>query len=143
MSTKQSVNVYNLPSSTTGLGVLAQVFVVALGGALGAAARFLVQLGFGSGSAPLAVLMVNVLGSMLAGMGLQWFTASALSSGWSTSLSLLFVTGFCGAFTTMSAMTVQARELALNESFLVAGGYSLLSVALSIGALLLGAWMIR
>ncbi|MEO0364449.1 MAG: CrcB family protein [Pseudomonadota bacterium] len=124
-------------------GVATQLVAVAAGGAGGAVARFLVQTVVGASGAPLAVLIVNVLGSFLAGVGLQWFNGAAIDSGWSNTLSLLFVTGFCGAFTTMSAMTVQARDLAMSDGLVTAAGYSALNVLLSIFALLLGAWTIR
>ena len=110
--------------------MLSQVFWVALGGATGAAARFAVG-ALLAGHAPLATLLVNVAGSGLLGLFVQWQAAG-------TAAYAVFAVGFCGAFTTMSTLALQTREVALGNSAFAGAGYAVLSLALSVAALYLG-----
>jgi len=80
--------------------------LVMLGGAIGAAARYLVthfsseatqHLGF-----PYGTLLVNVIGSFFVGYVLTW-SADHTHDRW----RLLAATGFCGGFTTFSAFAYE------------------------------------
>lgn len=86
--------------------MLQQFAVVAIGGALGAMARFAVytHLPVGKSSVlPWPTLCVNVGGSFIAGLLLVWLSqAHPEAVGW----RLLGVVGFLGAFTTFSAFSV-------------------------------------
>ena len=76
--------------------------LVALGAAVGAPLRYAVAHAL-DGRWPTGTLLVNVLGSGLAGC----FAALALSEGaWA-----LLVTGFCGGFTTYSSCAVHSVDL--------------------------------
>lgn len=79
------------------------IFLVALGGALGATARYLVTLAV---TAPLGTLCVNVLGSLLIGV------ASVLAAQNAAALWPPFViTGCLGGFTTFSAFSLDSFKL--------------------------------
>lgn len=123
--------------------MLAQFLAVAAGGGAGAAARFAVQLALGAGAAPSAVLLVNAVGSAIAGAVLQWSAPENGSLLFGATTQAFFVTGFCGAFTTMSALTVQTRLISLEQGVLAGGVYAMASLVLSIAALLLGMWLVR
>jgi CrcB protein len=83
------------------------ILLVMLGGAFGAAARFLIthfssELSRHHGF-PYGTLLVNVLGSLAVGYVLTW-SADHAHDRW----RLLAATGFCGGFTTFSAFAYEA-----------------------------------
>ena len=115
---------------------------VALGGALGAAARFLAGLGVlrlvGPTPFPVAILTVNVIGSFLMGLFAIWALHRGLSA-WQP----FVMTGFLGGFTTFSAFSLEAMTLIERGDVAQAVLYMALSVGLSVGALALGLWLAR
>ena len=82
--------------------------LVALGGAMGAITRYLIT-SFSDNllyyQLPLGTLIVNILGCFAAGCVVGFFGTKV------TNLYLLFVIGFLGSFTTMSAFSLQTMEL--------------------------------
>lgn len=74
---------------------------VAVGGAIGSVLRYLCVAAFG---APLATLLVNVLGSFV--MGVLFVVLISR-----TQLSPLLMTGILGGFTTFSAFSLDALKL--------------------------------
>lgn len=109
---------------------------VALGGALGASARYLVNVAAirlaGTGF-PWATLTVNILGSFLMGVLVVIFAQKDL-----TRLAPFLVTGVLGGFTTFSAFSLDAVALWQRGEVLSATAYVAVSVALSLAALLAG-----
>lgn len=114
---------------------------VALGGAIGAALRFLIGVGIfrlsGPGF-PLAVMSVNVFGSFL--MGLFVVFAAKTSN---THLSPFIMTGILGGFTTFSAFSLEAYTLFERGQFGSAAIYVFGSVIFSIGGLVAGLLLAR
>jgi len=89
---------------------MTQWIFVALGGALGAVARYGVAVALPTdphGGMPWATLAVNVAGSLLLGV----IAALALSGKLDDNLRLFVGTGFCGALTTFSTFSVEAVAL--------------------------------
>jgi fluoride exporter len=119
------------------------LLAIAAGGAFGALSRHFVTqqavLWFGLGF-PWGVLAVNVLGSFLLGLVAE---LSALAWTPSPALRAMIVVGFCGAFTTFSAFSLDVALLYERGDFLKAGSYIAASVVLSIGALFCGMAIIR
>lgn len=117
--------------------MLTSLSLVALGGAIGAALRFLTGLGvlrlFGSGDFPLAIIVVNVIGSFLMGV----FVVLAAQRGL-THFSPFVMTGLLGGFTTFSAFSLETVTLIERGQMGSAALYIVLSVGLSVGALALG-----
>ena len=109
---------------------------VALGGAIGAAARYLTNVGsirlFGSGF-PVATLVVNVAGSLLMGV-----LVVLLAHKGGMRFAPFLMTGILGGFTTFSAFSLDAVTLWERGQSGQAAGYVLASVVLSIGALFAG-----
>jgi len=116
---------------------------IAIGGALGATARYGVGtlairfLGYGY---PYGTFIVNILGSFLMGllietMALKWSPPPEIRS--------LLVTGFLGAFTTFSTFSLDVALQVEKGAYVLAGGYIALSVILSILGLFAGLYLIR
>ncbi|QUJ75666.1 fluoride efflux transporter CrcB [Sulfitobacter albidus] len=116
--------------------------LVALGGAIGAAARFFLGVGVlrltGAGGFPLGVLTVNVIGSFLMGV----FVVAAAHRGL-THLSPFVMTGLLGGFTTFSAFSLETVTLFERGQIGAAAAYVALSVGLSIFGLVAGLWLAR
>lgn len=103
--------------------------IVALGGAVGTIARYVVSLAAGSFSRdlPLATIGINVLGSFVIG----FFGTLTLQHGRfpaSENLRLFVMMGFCGGFTTFSSFSLQTLDLLRGGAIWRAG----LNVAISV-----------
>ena len=111
---------------------------VALGGALGAVARYglsgwVQQLS--GGFFPYGTLAVNVLGSFIIGLVMQTATGRFA---WSLEARLLLTTGFCGGLTTFSTFSYETLALLEDQQWLAAGGNTLLNVLVCLAATWLG-----
>ena len=114
-------------------GTLAQV---AIGGALGAMARFGTQtLAFRlfGPAFPVGTLTANVLGSFLMGLAAAWLVDRDVAR-----YAPLVIVGFLGAYTTFSTYALDALKLWERGEVLPALGYVLGSVVLCIAACLAG-----
>lgn len=107
------------------------LLAVAVGGALGAGLRHLVSTSLaGRGRIPWGVLVVNVVGSFIAGL--------ALGLPLDPTAKLIVLTGFCGGLTTFSTVAVDTVQLVLAGKHRAAASSLSLNVALGIPAALLG-----
>ncbi|QQA43357.1 fluoride efflux transporter CrcB [Pelagovum pacificum] len=122
--------------------MLSTTLQVALGGAIGASARYLSGVGigrlFGITGFPLGVIAVNVLGSFLMGL-----FAGALARRGLAHLNPFLMTGVLGGFTTFSAFSLEAVTLYERGAVGQAAVYVIGSVVLSIGTLILGLTLAR
>ncbi|MFV0512649.1 MAG: fluoride efflux transporter CrcB [Jhaorihella sp.] len=122
--------------------MISTVSLVALGGAIGAALRYLAGAGIvrltGHQDFPVAVLSVNVIGSFLMGA----FVVAAAQRGL-THFSPFVTTGLLGGFTTFSAFSLETVALIERGQPAQAALYVALSVALSVGSLVLGLVLAR
>lgn len=111
-------------------------FVVALGGALGSAARYgagLLALRILGSGFPYGTLFVNLAGCLGIGLGAGWIQARGPHP---EGLWLFAVTGFLGGFTTFSAFGFESFHL-------LAGGHlakAFLSLAANLSGGLLAVW---
>lgn len=114
---------------------------VALGGALGASARYLSVnaciRAFGAGF-PAGTMIVNVLGSFLIGVIVVFLARKDV-----THMSPLLMTGFLGGFTTFSAYSLEAYTLFERGQVGSAAIYVIGTVVLSIAALVAGVMLAR
>lgn len=122
--------------------MLTTLSLVALGGAIGAALRYITGVGvlrvFGQGDFPLAILTVNIIGSFLMGA----FVVAVAQRGL-THLSPFVMTGVLGGFTTFSAFSLETMTLIERGQVGSATLYVVLSVGLSVGGLALGLILAR
>jgi len=114
---------------------------VALGGALGALSRYGVECALdgllhpGAGF-PWATFGINLAGSFLLG----WILSRAETGGSGDSWLRDFGgVGFCGAFTTFSAMNLEMVEMAQSGSLALAAGYFVASIVCGIAMAWVGA----
>lgn len=114
---------------------------VALGGAVGAVARFATVSGVARLAGidfPFGTMAVNVLGSFVMGALWIWLDMQGL-----TRLAPLLMAGLLGGFTTFSAFSLDTLRLWESGAAWSAAGYAAGSVVLSIAALVAGATLIR
>lgn len=114
---------------------------VALGGALGASARYLtgvITLRIMGPGFPWGTLTVNIVGSFLMGV-LVIFLAHKDA----TRLAPLLMTGLLGGFTTFSAFSLDAVAMFERGQGVMAAFYVTASVLLSLGALVLAMYLAR
>jgi len=119
------------------------LLAVALGGALGSVARYLVGIGsgrlFGLGF-PWGTLIINIAGSFLIGVFAELF---ALKWDLPQAGRVFLTVGICGGFTTFSTFSLDTYVLMERGEFWPAAAYIVGSVVLSIGALVAGLHLIR
>lgn len=119
------------------------LLLVCAGGAIGAGARYLVGVGavqwFGAGY-PWGTLAVNVVGSFFMGLAAHWMVMHA---GLPVAARLFVMTGVLGGFTTFSAYALEIVTMVENGDWLLAASYAGVSVAGSVGALLVGLALAR
>jgi CrcB protein len=86
------------------------IWYVALGGAVGSVARYLLSILIQTRSTefPLGTLVINISGSLLLGFLLRYALESAAIS---PELRALATTGFCGGYTTFSAFSYETAML--------------------------------
>ena len=115
-----------------------KLFSVAIGGAAGAMARYgtvLLYQRFAPSTFPLAILTVNVLGSLF--FGLIW--AYAEDRDWiSENMRLLILTGFLGSFTTFSTFAFDEAMFIRSGSWAIFVANLLISNAAALAAVFVG-----
>ncbi len=118
------------------------LLLAAGGGALGAGLRFLVNQAFARPAIengvlvfPYATVTVNVVGSFLMGAVVVWVGERM---GGDPALRTFLATGILGGFTTFSAFSMDAFSLYVDRGSSLALAYVVLSVVLSIAALVFG-----
>lgn len=118
--------------------------LVAAGGAFGSAARYAATLAVSRllpGAFPYGTLAVNVSGSFL--MGVWMACAARQTPQEAQNWHLLLAVGVLGGFTTFSTFSLDAYALLARGQGVQAAAYMACSVLLSLGALMLGMWLVR
>lgn len=117
------------------MSALSTFFLVCLGGTAGTAARYLIVLAFSDvlspRHSPLAILIVNVVGSFAIGFIVPWGLRHTLSPSTMAALT----TGVLGGFTTYSAFNYDLTAFLSSGDWL--RGFSYLSATV-VGGLLAG-----
>ncbi|MCX8506243.1 MAG: CrcB family protein [Alphaproteobacteria bacterium] len=136
--------------------------IIALGGAIGSAARYGFVILFGrimehvhvrfanmifglewvpeaAPRFPWGVMGVNIIGSFIMGV-----LVSLFATRWpiSAEYRALLTTGFLGGFTTFSSFSLDAMILLERNSLLSAASYVILSVSLSLAAIMFGQFIV-
>ena len=124
---------------------MTRFLLVALGGGLGATARYGLGLAAGrlapQAAWPLGTFAVNLIGGLLMGLLAGWL---ALKGGAQAEAVRLFAAvGVLGGFTTFSAFSLETALLIERRELALAAGYVVASVMLSIGALFVGLFIAR
>ena len=118
----------------------AKILSVAIGGAFGATARYLINISplqnlFGK--FPFPTFFINVLGSFLIGFFLIFLTDKIAVN---DNLRFAVMVGFLGAFTTFSTFELEIWNLIEEGFYTNAFLYLFLSVLLGFAGVVLGIW---
>ena len=114
------------------------IILVGIGGGIGSIFRYLTNVfvaKYFQTIFPLATLLANILGCLLIGILLGFFERQQLSS---PDLKFLFITGFCGGYTTFSAFASENINLFQSNNSLIAFLYIAVSVLVGLLAVWLG-----
>lgn len=120
-----------------------EVVLVALGGALGAGARYELLQAFPvhPGRLPLTTGCINVGGAFLLGVLLEWLARHRTVEHWAR---WLVGVGVLGAFTTFSTFAVEVTLLARDDHVLLALAYAVglivAGVAAAVAGLVVAGW---
>jgi fluoride exporter len=117
---------------------MANIFIIGIGGFLGAISRYGVALWIGQRwgrSFPLGTFVINVSGSFLIGLLMSLFTERFMVN---PQWRLMLVVGFLGAYTTFSTFEYETGTLLKDSEWLIAGLNVVLSVFAGFVALKLG-----
>ncbi|WP_026511996.1 MULTISPECIES: fluoride efflux transporter CrcB [unclassified Butyrivibrio] len=108
---------------------------VALGGALGAVARYAISLIPVRAGFPVLTLITNIIGAILIGfiVGITDRKGNV-----SPNTVLFWKTGVCGGFTTFSTFSLESYQLFENKTYALGGVYVALSVCCCIFGIYLG-----
>lgn len=127
--------------------MISNILLVALGGGLGSAARYLCQRWIAqihTQSFPWGTFLVNITGCML--IGIFWGLAlkqTANGNTLPTSWQLFLMTGLCGGFTTFSAFTLEGVSLLKEDKLILFLSYMAASVITGLLATYAGIKLIR
>ncbi|MEE0775567.1 MAG: fluoride efflux transporter CrcB [Bacillota bacterium] len=108
---------------------------VALGGAVGAAGRYLLSQIKLTESFPLTTMVINILGAIIIG------AVSYLPTLWGSinpHLNIFLTVGLCGGFTTFSTFSLETVRLLESDRLAMALAYIICSVVLCIIGIYLG-----
>ncbi len=110
-------------------------FFVALGGAVGAVARYAISLIPVKTQFPVLTLVTNLIGAILIGfiVGIADKKEEV-----SSNTVLFWKTGVCGGFTPFSPFSLEAYELFEDKAYALGGIYAVLSVCCCIFGVFLG-----
>jgi fluoride exporter len=119
------------------------ILAVAVGGAIGSVARYLVAIGSGKIfgiNFPWGILIINVTGSFLIGVFVGLFATK-----WDLpqSVRIFLTVGICGGYTTFSTFSLDSYYLMERGQLPAALAYMVGSVLLSICALVGGLYLAR
>ncbi len=121
--------------------MLSNLLQVALGGAIGASARYLTNVSvtrwMGHGY-PWGTMVVNILGSFLMGV-----LVVVLAKKGGTSYAPLLMIGLLGGYTTFSAFSLDVLTLYERGEFWQAGAYVAATLVLGLGAIVAGILVTR
>ncbi|MCO5249279.1 MAG: fluoride efflux transporter CrcB [Chitinophagales bacterium] len=118
------------------MAFIKSILLVGLGGGAGSIMRYIVAVIMPKSltkSFPFQTFIVNIIGCFLIGLLVGWMERDVLVN---SNLKLLFITGFCGGFTTFSTFSSESLGLMLGGNYSTSILYMFLSLLLG----LIGVW---
>lgn len=123
--------------------MLKSIFIVGFGGGIGSIFRYLTSLyvvKYFPSKFPLATFTANILGCFIIGLLFGYFEKNNLIN---SDMKLLFVTGFCGGFTTFSTFGYENISLFQSNNSLLAFAYIGVSLIFGLLAVWLGLFLTK
>ncbi|MDR3226589.1 MAG: fluoride efflux transporter CrcB [Prevotellaceae bacterium] len=118
--------------------MILKIILIGVGGGIGSIFRYLTSLFITKhfqSDFPIATFVVNFIGCLIIGFLLGFFAQQQIEN---HNLKFLFITGFCGGYTTFSTFAAENINLFQSESYITAFVYIFLSVFVCIAAVWLG-----
>jgi len=123
--------------------MLRAIILVGVGGGIGSIFRYLttvVAAKYFNAAFSIATFIANILGCLIIGLLLGFFERHQLAN---PDLKYLFVTGFCGGYTTFSTFAAENINLFQSENSLTAFAYIAASVIVGLLAVWIGLTLTR
>lgn len=124
---------------------MTRLLLVALGGAIGATARYglgVLAMRLAPGAAwPWGTFAVNAIGGLLMGCLVGWLALRAGAN--QEALRLFAAVGVLGGFTTFSAFSLETALMIERRDYVLAAGYVAASVIVCVAALFAGMILMR
>ncbi len=118
------------------------ILLVAVGGAIGCVARYLLTIYYGKlfpSIFPYSTFIINVLGSLLIGVFFALSERFNLTIEW----RIFLTTGLCGGFTSFSTFTYENIKLLQTNQYIAFATYSIGSFISGLIAVLLGIYLVK
>ncbi|MDR2424397.1 MAG: fluoride efflux transporter CrcB [Prevotellaceae bacterium] len=117
-----------------------QLLLVGIGGGAGSIFRYLASIlaGRQAGGFPWATFLVNISGCLLIGL---FAGLAARCDVIGADFKMLFVTGFCGGYTTFSTFSAENLKLLNGGNWGVAAIYIVASLVVGLLAVCVGNWL--
>lgn len=117
--------------------ILRNLLFVGIGGAFGSIARYALTNIIGTKPLPIATFTVNTVGSFLIGLLMGCVAKQTDTNFW----QLILITGFCGGFTTFSALSWDMVIMIQQQRFLAALFYVFTTLLLGLLFAFWGFWI--
>ena len=131
-----NMNIFNL-------SFFLSLFLVFVGGGLGSVVRFLFSKWISTPSTdfPTATFVTNFLACLILGVLANYLGETKQES--EKIMASLFMTGFCGGFSTFSTLNLETFNLIQNQNYQIAFLYTFSNVVLGFIGIAIGFWVVN